>query len=144
MLWYTSKVQIAVHVKWWELFTFKFKSLHSKLEIREKSGHIEIRLLCDKFQGRTEFHKGTKVRYFFLIWLKANKLCSYVGVRSYKTVTLNFSQNLIKTPSGDFKQVSEEFYGCSWLDGVLRVFLWFSVFHRLSKNHQAPPSNHHP
>ena len=32
-----------------------------------------------------------------------------VGLRPYKKGTFDFSQNLVKTPSGDFKQVSEEF-----------------------------------
>ena len=32
-----------------------------------------------------------------------------IGVGPYKKGTFDVSQNLIKTPSGDFKQVSEEF-----------------------------------
>ena len=39
--------------------------------------------------------------------------------------TFNLSLNLVKTPSGDFKQVFEDYKGYSLLDGVLTFFCNF-------------------
>ena len=82
-------------------------------------------------------------------------IVSSVGLESCKTKR-NLRFFLIKTPSGDFRQVSEEIKGCSWLGHQVLVVLYdffvifrgFFDFQKLSqvrsnpKNLRKLASNH--
>ena len=66
--------------------------------------------------------------------------------RAKQKGSFDFPQNSIKTPSGDFKQVYEEFLGvlvtwCHQVGGVLRIFCdssrLFEDFQKISKHHQV-------
>ena len=76
--------------------------------------NLKVSKMSDVWQTN---HKTLEWRVRQLKWAKkltkGRRLLSLnrwsLGLGPYKKGTFDFSQNLVKTPSGDFKQVSEEF-----------------------------------
>ena len=66
-------------------------------------------------------------------------ICSWLGVGPYKKRTFDFPQKLIETSSGDFKQVSEDFQGFSWLG---RVWWTFESPEKTPHNHKKFVKHH--
>ena len=68
----------------------------------------------------------------------------YTGLGLYKKENFDFSQNLIRTPPGDLKQVAEDFRGA---DDLVMLGGFFKSrqnpkSHR--RNHKTSPSYQHP